>query len=63
VLSADISPERFQQRAALLDSIDKMRASAHASPALDKMDSFHHRAIGMLTSTTVREAFEPGEGA
>ena len=57
-LSADVSADRFQQRRALLDSIDRMRAKSDANPALGKMDSFHQRAINMLTSTQVREAFD-----
>jgi hypothetical protein len=59
-LSADVSPDRFQ-RCALLGSIDRMRASTDASAALGKMDSLHQRAIGMLTSTKVREAFDLGK--
>jgi hypothetical protein len=57
-LSADVPANRFQQRRELLRSIDQMRAEAHASPAIERMDTFHQRAAGILTSTRVREAFD-----
>src|SRR5262249_46586996 len=58
VLAADVSPERFRQRCELLDSVDRMRAAAETSAAVEKLDALHHRAVGMLTSPTVREAFD-----
>jgi len=57
-LSADVPAERFHKRRELLASIDLMRAQAESSPALSKMDSLRQRAIGMLTSPAVREAFD-----
>jgi hypothetical protein len=56
-LSADIPANRFQDRRALLRSVDHMRASTQ-SPALERMDTFHQRAINILTSSRVREAFD-----
>ena len=35
-----------------------MRSKVNASPAVQKMDSVHQRAVGMLTSPTVRNAFD-----
>jgi uncharacterized protein (DUF1501 family) len=57
-LSADVTPDRFQQRLELLTAIDQMRASAQASPAVERMDAFHQRAVEVLTSTRVRDAFD-----
>jgi uncharacterized protein (DUF1501 family) len=57
-LTADVSADRFQQRNDLLGAIDQMRARANASPAVERLDSFHQRAVGMLTSARVREAFD-----
>ncbi len=57
-LSADVKAERFHDRQKLLASVDRMRAAAHSSAAVDKMDSFHQRAVNMLTSPKVREAFD-----
>jgi hypothetical protein len=57
-LTADVSAERFQERRALLASIDWMRAQAHASSAIEKMDMFHQRAVQMLTSSRVLDAFD-----
>ncbi len=57
-LSADVPAERFHDRRDLLASIDQMRSKADASQAVEKMGSLHKRAVGMLTSTTVRDAFD-----
>ncbi|HMF16126.1 MAG TPA: DUF1501 domain-containing protein [Gemmataceae bacterium] len=56
-LSADIPVNRFQDRRALLRSVDHMRAATQ-SPALERMDTFHQRAVNILTSSRVREAFD-----
>jgi len=58
VLSADVSAERFRSRRDLLASIDKVRAGADSSPAIEKMDASQQRAVAMLTSPKVREAFD-----
>jgi uncharacterized protein (DUF1501 family) len=57
-LSADVPASRFQQRRALLASVDQSRAQANHSPAIERMDTFHQRAANILTSTRVREAFD-----
>jgi len=57
-LQADIKADRFLQRRELLASIDRMRAAALLSPAVEKMDSFYQAAANMLTSETVRAAFD-----
>ncbi len=57
-LAADVPAERFQSRRDLLASIDRMRSRAHANAAVEKMDALHQRAVGMLTSPRVREAFD-----
>jgi hypothetical protein len=56
-LSADVTADRFLQRRELLASIDRMREKAHAG-AVEKMNAFHQRAVNILTSTKVREAFD-----
>jgi hypothetical protein len=58
VLSADVPADRFQNRRDLLGAIDRLRAAAHNSPAVEKMGTLHQRAVGMLTSPRVREAFD-----
>ena len=58
VLTADVSAERFHQRRALLTSIDKVRAEAQNSPAVERMGASHRRAVQMLTSPRVRDAFD-----
>ena len=57
-LTADVSADRFQQRRYLLGSIDQMRAKLEGNSALERMDVFHRRAVDILTSSTVREAFD-----
>jgi hypothetical protein len=59
-LRADISADRFQQRQALLQAVDRLRAGAHTSRSVSQMDAFHQRAVDMLTSPRVREAFDLG---
>lgn len=57
-LSADVPANRFQSRRDLLGAIDRMRAGAHASPAIERLDTFHQRAVNILTSSRVRDAFD-----
>ncbi|HXG10325.1 MAG TPA: DUF1501 domain-containing protein [Gemmataceae bacterium] len=56
--SADISADRFLWRRELLAAVDRLRAGLHASRSVEKMDTFYRRAIDMLTSARVREAFD-----
>lgn len=55
-LSANVTPERFVDRRQLLTSLDSMRAQADVG--LDKLDRFHRLAAEILTSPTVRDAFD-----
>ncbi len=57
-LSAHVSADRFRQRHELLAAVDRLRARAHASPPVEKMDACYQRAVDMLTSAKVREAFD-----
>ena len=57
-LDANVPAERFLQRSDLLNTIDKMREGVHLSREVEKMDAYYQRAIGMLTSPKVREAFD-----
>jgi hypothetical protein len=59
-LSANITADRFEQRKELLAAVDRMRAGAQASKDVERMDAFYQRAVSMLTSTKVREAFDLG---
>lgn len=57
-LSADIRADRFQQRRELLRSVDGLRARLQANDAIERMDESYQRAIDILTSTRVRDAFD-----
>src|SRR5438105_2889368 len=57
-LSADIHADRFSQRRELLAAVDRMRQGAHANEAIERMDQSYQRAVDILTSTQVRDAFD-----
>jgi hypothetical protein len=57
-LSANVSAHRFQQRRQLLRSLDRVRAQLHSSSAVEQMDTYHQRAVDILTSPRVRTAFD-----
>lgn len=57
-LAAEVPASRFHHRRELLGTIDRMRAQVAASPTLERMDTFHQRAVNVLTSSRVREAFD-----
>jgi hypothetical protein len=59
-LSAGVTPERFRDRGALLGAVDRTRADLHASREVEKMDACYRRAVEVLTSPKVREAFDLG---
>lgn len=60
-LRADVSAERFRDRSSLLAAVDRTRARANATGAMDKMDHAQRRAAEMLTSPKVRNAFDLGK--
>lgn len=57
-LSADIHADRFTQRRELLGSLDRLRKGLHENDAVERMDQSYQRAIDILTSTRVRDAFD-----
>ena len=59
-LSANVSGQRFQDRRALLQSIDQARATWHDNAAVEEMDQNYRRAVDLLTSDRVRTAFDLG---
>ena len=61
-LSADISADRFQQRRDLLNAVERVRAELGESPAVGQMDAYYRKAVEMLTSTRVRDAFDLAQG-
>src|SRR5437588_4826638 len=59
-LTADIRADRFDQRRRLLDSVDRLRSRLQTSDAVERMDECYRRAVDILTSSRVREAFDLG---
>lgn len=57
-LAADISADRFQQRRELLNAVERVRAELSNSQAVEQMDAYYRKAVEMLTSTRVRDAFD-----
>jgi hypothetical protein len=57
-LSADIHADRFSQRRELLAAVERFRRSAHTNEAIERMDQSYQRAVDILTSTQVRDAFD-----
>ncbi len=50
--------ERLEDRVALLQGFDNLRREVDARASMASMDVFNQRALQMLTSSTVREAFD-----
>lgn len=55
------SPDRLQHRRELLQSLDHQRRAGEQSGGLSQLDSLQQRAFGLLTSATVRGAFDLGQ--
>ena len=55
---ADVGADRLLQRKELLASVDRLRQELHDNRAVEQQDAFLRRAVDMLTSTRVREAFD-----
>ncbi len=49
---------RFSRRRGLLQAVDQFRRETDADPALRTKDASYQQAMGLLTSTEVREAFD-----
>jgi hypothetical protein len=57
-LSADVRADRFQQRRNLLRAVERVRANLQASASVERMEMSYQRAVNILTSTRVRDAFD-----
>jgi hypothetical protein len=57
-LAADLPPERLGRRTELLNDVDKVRRLIDTGPAVRSQDSLYRRALSVLTSTRVRDAFD-----
>jgi hypothetical protein len=60
-LTAGVTAQRFQDRLALLESVDQARAACHANGTVAEMDNNYRRAVDVLTSDRVRSAFDLGQ--
>ena len=57
-LPSTVSPERFDRRRSILDTVDSHFRELEKSDALRAMDSFYEAAYAMISSTSAREAFQ-----
>ena len=56
--SLDVAADRFNRRQELLRAVDRFRATAERSDAIGQMNAYYQRAIEMLSTTRVRDAFD-----
>jgi uncharacterized protein (DUF1501 family) len=57
-LTQDVDPNRLDDRETLLQSIDQLRRRADLAASLKGHDDMHQRALNLLTSNRVRDAFD-----
>lgn len=50
--------QRYSRRASLLDQIDSQLRSLESTQAVDRMDTYYHRAFSLLTTPRSRDAFD-----
>jgi hypothetical protein len=53
-----VNPVRFDRRRRLLEAVDEYRRGVDASRDVRGMDAYYQRALAMLTTTEVRDAFD-----
>jgi hypothetical protein len=58
---AGVNPLRFDRRQRLLAAVDDFRRRTDADRGVGAMDGYTRRALAMLTSSAVREAFDLGK--
>lgn len=58
VLAQGIDPDRLQDRETLLRQVDDLRRLIDTGAAVQAQDKMHRRALNLLTSTQVRDAFD-----
>jgi uncharacterized protein (DUF1501 family) len=57
-LAADVPSRRMEDRRALLQNFDRIRAEIDASGSMAGMDRYGQQAVGMLTGGRIREALD-----
>jgi hypothetical protein len=58
VLPREVSLRRLDDREALREGLDRLNARLDRDPTVGRMDSHHRRAVSILASPQMREAFE-----
>lgn len=58
---ANVNPFRFHRRRKLLGAMDDFRRQVDSEQSVQALDSFQQRALAMLTTTEVRDAFDLGK--
>jgi hypothetical protein len=57
-LAEGLTVERLHERVALLQEVDRLRASVDTTGAMDGMDQYRKQAVGILTSPAFRNALD-----
>lgn len=57
-LPDDVTPERFDERRCLLDSLNQLPRPEDPTPALNDLDAHQQRAAALLTSSAARQALD-----
>jgi hypothetical protein len=55
---AGVNPVRFDRRRRLLGAVDDFRRQVDASRSVQEADAYYRRALAMLSTTEVRDAFD-----
>jgi hypothetical protein len=55
---AGVNPVRFDRRRKLLAAVDDFRRQADGSRSMGEMDAYYQRALALLTTSEVRDAFD-----
>ncbi|MEY5026956.1 MAG: hypothetical protein RLZZ244_2484 [Verrucomicrobiota bacterium] len=57
-LPANVTPERFERRRSMLETVDAHFRNLEKSDAITSMDSFYQAAYGLISSKSARESFD-----
>ena len=59
-LPSGVDEKRFESRRTILDAVNRYFAEREKSDGIEAMDTFYHRAYGLLSSKEAKEAFNIG---
>jgi hypothetical protein len=60
-LPADVVGARFESRQGLLQQLDQQQSRLERTGNIEALDTFHQRAVALLTSSRTKQAFDLGQ--